>query len=118
MGVSGFRVDAAMWMPPDDLKIIFSSLTEAPYVVQEVSYREGNPVTPQLYTEVSRPSLLREWRICADAELKPRKVGYVHEFRAMFYMTEALINGGGISSLLQWPSSSWVASASANVFAA
>ncbi|KAL8283395.1 hypothetical protein RQP46_005805 [Phenoliferia psychrophenolica] len=96
MGVSGFRVDAAMWMDPTDLKTLFSSLTEYPYLAQEVSWSEGNPVTPQLYTDV----------------------GNVHEFRACFSLTNALIDGGGVAELLDWPGSDWIGSSSANVFAA
>ena len=52
LGVSGFRIDAAMWMDPVNLITLFSSLKHKPYLVQEVSYSEGNPVTPQLYTGV------------------------------------------------------------------
>ncbi|KAF7296529.1 Alpha-amylase [Mycena chlorophos] len=48
LGVSGFRVDAARHMDPNDLKTMFSQLNGAPYITQEVT--SGGASTPDEYT--------------------------------------------------------------------
>ncbi len=52
LGVDGFRIDAAKHMPASDLSAIVSRLDRPAYLVQEVIYGGGEPITPGEYTGI------------------------------------------------------------------
>lgn len=52
LGVFGFRIDAAKHIPASDLMAIKAELTRPAYLVQEVIFGAGEPITPQEYTGV------------------------------------------------------------------
>ncbi|KAK4702080.1 protein YIPF6, partial [Phenoliferia sp. Uapishka_3] len=94
LGVAGFRLDAAKSMNPSDIQAILALLSTTPYIVQEVPYGGGEPVTPNLYTGNGR----------------------VHEFRAANALKNVFESNYGLQSLLSWPGNGWVDSAHAVVF--
>ncbi|KAM0751842.1 glycoside hydrolase [Meredithblackwellia eburnea MCA 4105] len=94
LGVTGFRLDAAKDIAPADISAILSKLTTQPYVVQEVVFTSGQPVTPNMYTGN----------------------GDVHEFRAQDALANAFLNNQGLGPLLGWPGDGWVPSQNAVVF--
>lgn len=96
LGVAGFRLDAAKSMDDTDIAAFLALLPSAPYIVQEVQWGDGDAVTPNMYTNT----------------------GDVHEFRACWALGTALLDSGGLSSLLDWPGEGWVDSANAVIFAA
>src|SRR2546430_1424130 len=50
LGADGFRMDASKHMPAADIAAIKARLTRSPYMVQEVIYGAGEPITPNEYT--------------------------------------------------------------------
>ena len=92
LGVVGFRLDAARSMDPADIAAFLAPLSTAPFIVQECY--GGSPVLPNLYTGN----------------------GKVMYFAAGDALKTAFVDGGGLSALLSWPESDWVASDDANVF--
>lgn len=60
IGVAGFRFDAAKSIPPEDLAAIIGGLHKGQgdplFVIQEVVFGQGQPITPQMYTGVSLSS--------------------------------------------------------------
>ncbi|RKN51026.1 alpha-amylase [Micromonospora endolithica] len=50
LGVDGFRLDASKHMPAGDIAAIKSKLSRSAYIVQEVIYGAGEPITPNEYT--------------------------------------------------------------------
>ncbi len=49
LGVDGFRIDAAKHMPATDIAAVKARLTRPAYLVQEVIYGAGEPITPGEY---------------------------------------------------------------------
>mgnify|MGYP001602247204 CR=1 FL=1 len=92
LGVVGFRLDAARSMDPTDIAAFLAPLSTAPFIVQECY--GGSPVLPNLYTGN----------------------GKVMYFAAGDALKTAFVDGGGLSALLSWPESDWVASDDSNVF--
>lgn len=95
LGVSGFRFNTAMSMQVSDIAAFLAPLTTKPYVVQEVWSDSTSPVPPNIY--VSN--------------------GDVLGFSATEAMNTAFF-GGGLSALLDWPESGWVASSNMSIFVA
>jgi alpha-amylase len=50
LGVDGFRMDASKHLPAADIANIKSRLSRPPYLVQEVIFGAGEPITPGEYT--------------------------------------------------------------------
>ncbi|SNT63926.1 alpha-amylase [Asanoa hainanensis] len=50
LGVDGFRMDASKHMPAADIANIKSRLSRSAYMVQEVIFGAGEPITPSEYT--------------------------------------------------------------------
>ncbi|QGN47439.1 alpha-amylase [Micromonospora sp. WMMD558] len=50
LGVDGFRMDASKHMPAADIAAIKAKLSRSAYIVQEVIYGAGEPITPNEYT--------------------------------------------------------------------
>ncbi|KAL8276232.1 hypothetical protein RQP46_011349 [Phenoliferia psychrophenolica] len=94
MGVVGFRLDAARSMDPKDIAAFLAKLSSKPYITQETW--GGSPVPDTLYTGN----------------------GDVIEFGFPSALETAFVNGGGLSTLLNWPESGWASSDNANVFVA
>lgn len=53
LGVTGFRIDAAKHIDPDDLAAIVAALPEGTPVISEVIRGPGEPVQPEQYTDFS-----------------------------------------------------------------
>lgn len=117
LSVVGFRFDAAESMQVSDIAAVstflarctaldltllifffqfIAPLTTKPYVTQEVWSSSTDPVPPNIYTTN----------------------GDVLGFSATEAMGTAFLDGGGLSALLNWPESGWVASDNMNIFVA
>ncbi|MEV4641163.1 alpha-amylase family protein [Actinoplanes sp. NPDC049548] len=84
LDVDGFRVDAAKHMTPDDINAIKGKLGRTtagtqPYLVQEVIWGQGEPITPEQYTGVGE---VHEFRYGRDLKrvFQNEKLAYLQNF--------------------------------------
>ncbi|KAH8822957.1 glycoside hydrolase superfamily [Flagelloscypha sp. PMI_526] len=94
LGVSGFRLDAAKHIPPEDIAAIISQTGGTPYITQEVTGGIGGP-QPSDYVQ--------------NGDVQ--EFGYTHELQNAF-------TNGTISGLQDLESKGFIAGSSANVFVA
>lgn len=112
IGVVGFRLDAAKSIPPDDLQAILG-MVKVPsgkdplFIIQEVEFGSGQPVTPQMYTKVSSYCFYKGITEIENFLFLYRlQNGNVIEFRTAFTLHQDF--NSGISSLLSTiPGDGW-----------
>ncbi|WP_156906079.1 alpha-amylase family glycosyl hydrolase [Agrococcus lahaulensis] len=94
LGVTGFRIDAAKHIDPDDVAAIVAALPEGTPVISEVIRGAGEPVTPEQYTGFSTVwefgwaervgAFVRGGQARALADLSPAGYGLLEEGQRTF----------------------------------
>lgn len=89
LGVTGFRIDAAKHIDPDDVAAIVAALPEGTPVISEVIRGAGEPVVPEQYTGFSTVwefgwadrvgSFVRDGQARGLADLSPDAYGFLDE---------------------------------------
>ena len=90
LGADGFRMDASKHMPAADIAAIKARLTRSPYMVQEVIYGAGEPITPNEYTGNGD---VHEFRYGKDLArmFRSEKLAYLNNFgEAWGYLPSAV----------------------------